>query len=522
MAKLLSFLHPSKEHSAGSAAALLIFATMVSRVVGYLRDAYVAYSFGAGPTTDAYIAAFTLPDFLLYLFAGGAISVTFISLYTRYIAQSREADAQQVFNVIVTVLGGLFIGVIAVIEIFTPEFVHWWFRGFTPEQAELCVSLTRILLPQPVFFLIAGVLSAVLQTRRQFLIPAFAPIVYTFFIIAGGVLFGKQIGIASLAWGATVGAVLGPFLLNALGASKTGIGYSPSFDSGNPGFREWLKMSIPLMLGVSVVAADDWILRNFASFSAGDITRLNYAKRMLLVPIGILGQAVGLASLPFFSRLFSEGKLEEFERTVASSITRLAAASLLAASWMMACALPIIDIAFRRGRFEFSDSVSTAHYFFWFCVSLVFWTTQNLFARAFYAMGDMMRPMVAGTIVTAVSLPLYWRLFAGFGVMGLVAASNIAIIMHTVVLAVLLHARNNLKLGALGWGEIAKALLIAAVSGALGAFLSKAFPFSGSRFAGVTNLLVVSLTWGAAALAGLWLLKSELLQLLRRKGSRTN
>src|SRR5205085_11026816 len=144
----------------------------------------------------------------------------------------------QVFNVIVTVLGGLFIGVIVLIEVFTPEFVHWWFRGFTPEQAELCVSLTRILLPQPVFFLIAGVLSAVLQTRRQFLIPAFAPIVYTFFIIGGGVLFGKQMGIASLAWGATVGAVIGPFLLNAIGASRTGIGFSPSFDINNEGFRQ--------------------------------------------------------------------------------------------------------------------------------------------------------------------------------------------------------------------------------------------------------------------------------------------
>lgn len=517
MKRFTSLFHPSKEHTVGSAAALLIIATTLARLVGYLRDAYVAYAFGAGPSTDAYIAAFTLPDFMLHLFAGGSISVTFISLYTRYIAQEREAEAQKVFNVIVTVLGSLFVLAIAVMWFYTPEFVRWWFRGFTPEQAELCTNLTRILLPQPVFFLVAGVLSAVLQTRRRFLIPAFAPLVYTFFIIAGGIVFGEQLGIAALAWGATVGAVVGPFLLNAIGAAKTGLGFSPSFDLRHPGLREWIKMSIPLMLGVSVVAADDWILRNFASFNAGDITRLNYAKRMLLVPIGVLGQAVGLASLPFFSRLYSEGKLEEFQRTAANSITKLGSASLFAASWMMACALPIIDIAFRRGKFTFGDSTDTAFYFFWFCVGLVFWTTQNLFARAFYAMGDMMRPMVAGTIVTALSLPLYWKLFEVYGVIGLVAASNAAIIAHTVVLALMLHFRGDLSLTRLGWKELGKSLLIAAIAGAVAMLASSAFPFSGSRWGGLTNLGMVSLIWGVIALAGMWLVKSELLAMLQRK-----
>ena len=158
---------------------LLMAATLLSRVVGYLRDAYVAWAFGAGPVTDAYVAAFTLPDFLLYLFAGGSISVTFISLFTRYIAEDREAAAARVYSIIVSVLVAAFVVVIALGELFAAGFVRWWFPGFSPEQAELCTRLTRILLPQPLFFLIGGVVSAVQQTRRQFLIPAIAPIVYT-------------------------------------------------------------------------------------------------------------------------------------------------------------------------------------------------------------------------------------------------------------------------------------------------------------------------------------------------------
>src|SRR5438876_8187913 len=252
--KLGGLFHPSREHTAGSAALLLMVATLLARVVGYLRDAYVAYAFGAGPVTDAYIAAFTLPDFLLYLFAGGSISITFVSLFTRYLAEKREAEAQQAFNAIISVMAVAFVIVIALGELFTPQFVGWWFKGFSAEQLALCTALTRILLPQPLFFLIGGVVSAVLQTRRQFLIPAFAPIVYTASIILGGVLFSRQIGIASLAYGATIGSVIGPFLLNAMGAHKTGIGFSFSFSPSHPAFREWLRMSIPLMLGVSVVA----------------------------------------------------------------------------------------------------------------------------------------------------------------------------------------------------------------------------------------------------------------------------
>ncbi|MCU1311617.1 MAG: integral rane protein MviN, partial [Candidatus Angelobacter sp.] len=394
-----------------SAAALLMLATLLARVVGYLRDAYVAYAFGAGPVTDAYIAAFTLPDFLLYLAAGGSISITFISLFTRYLAEQREAEAQEAFSVIISIMAVVFTLVIAVGEVFTPQFVNWWFSGFTSEQAQLCTTLTRILLPQPLFFLIGGIVSAVLQTRRQFLIPAFAPIVYTAFIIGGGVLLSRQFDIASLAIGATVGSLVGPFLLNAIGARRTGIGFSFDFRPQLPAFREWLWLSIPLMLGVSVVAADDWILRKFASFSPGDITRLNYAKRLLQVPIGVLGQAVGLASLPFFARLYSEKRYDDFAKTVNNSVSRLGAISLLATSWMIVVSLPLVDLAFRRGKFDLADSQETAIYFLMFSFSLIFWAVQGLYARGFYAAGDTVRPMVAGTLITALSLPIYWILF---------------------------------------------------------------------------------------------------------------
>jgi putative peptidoglycan lipid II flippase len=271
------------------------------------------------------------------------------------------------------------------------------------------------------------------------------------------------------------------------------------------------------MLGVSVVAADDWILRRFAAASLGDITRLNYAKRLLQVPIGVLGQAVGLASLPFFARLYSEKRMEDFSRTVNNSISRLGAMCLLASSWMMVAALPIVDLAFRRGHFTPADTRETAAYFFWFSISLVFWGVQGLYARGFYAAGDMVRPMTAGTLVTIFSLPVYWYMFRTLGVTGLVFASNLAIFAHTIVLAVLLQQRKLALMSGLNWLELGKSLLAAGVAGALAALIGRSTPYSGDRISALLSLGLISITWAAAAIAMLWLTGSQLLRMSRKR-----
>jgi putative peptidoglycan lipid II flippase len=283
--RILRLLRPSHEHTELSATVLLMAAVMLSRVIGYFREAYIAYAFGAGHATDAYVAAFTLPDWLNYLVAGGTASITFIAIYTRFLAEKREDEAQKTFSIIITVMT-VVLGIgIVLAEIFAAPIEQRLFPHFDAGQLELCVHLTRILLPGQVFFYVGGVVSAVLLSRRLFLLPAFGPLLYNVFIILGGVLLGNRIGIASLAYGALFGSFVGPFLVNAIGAKRVGTGYRPSFDLGNAAFREWVKLSIPLMLGVSLVTADDWILRYFASGGAGDITRLNYAKRLFLVPI---------------------------------------------------------------------------------------------------------------------------------------------------------------------------------------------------------------------------------------------
>jgi len=192
----------------------------------------------------------------------------------------------------------------------------------------------------------------------------------------------------------------GPFLVPAIDAWRTGARLRPSLALGHPGFKEWIKLSLPLMIGVSLVTADDWILRYFAGGGVGDITRLNYAKRLVAVPIAIAGQAIGLASMPFFARLFAEGKREELADTFLRTARGAAVVALLVAAWMIGLAEPLVVLLFARGRFGGADVGPTAVYLAIFAAAVPLWSLQGLASRVFYAARNTLTPMIAGRLTS--------------------------------------------------------------------------------------------------------------------------
>jgi len=351
----------------------------------------------------------------------------------------------------------------------------------------------------------------------MFLFPALAPLFYSVCIILGGVVLGESYGVAGLAIGAVVGSFAGPFLINAIGAARAGTRYRPVWDVRAPAFVEWVRLSIPLMIGFSVVVADQWILRYFASGGTGDIARLHYAKRLFDVPIAVLAQAAGQASLPFFARLFGEARMQDFARSVSASVYRIAAVSALAAAWVMAAALPLVDLVYRRGHFTWDDSTGTATFLFVFALSLPLWAAQAIYVRAFYAAGNTLTPMIAATVVTVASLPVYRWLFETQGVVGLAWASNIAIAAHTVSMAWLLHRRGLVPIGEFPWSQFAKVLLVALFAGGLAWLVGRTIPAQPDHLSDLLQLALTFLTWAAASALGLWATRSDLLAQLRRR-----
>jgi putative peptidoglycan lipid II flippase len=205
---------------------------------------------------------------------------------------------------------------------------------------------------------------------------------------------------------------------------------------------------------------------------------------------------------------------------VNDSIYRIVAASLLTTSLMTVAALPLIDLVYRRGRFQFSDSLTTAVYFGWFALSLALWSAQSLYARAFYAAGNTLTPMVASSLITVASIPMYSALYHAYSTVGLAIASDLGIVANTLVIAILLHRRNLVRADELPWGELGKAAATALAAGLLSYRVASRVMLQGNRMADVRSIALMTITWAGAVAAGLWLTRSQLLNnLLRRKGT---
>jgi putative peptidoglycan lipid II flippase len=193
------------------------------------------------------------------------------------------------------------------------------------------------------------------------------------------------------------------------------------------------------------------------------------------------------------------------------------ATSLLATSFMMAAALPLIDLVYRRGHFQFSDSQETALYFFWFALSLCFWSAQGLYSRAFYAAGNTLVPMVASSLITVASIPVYSVLFHKLSTVGLAMASDLGIVANTLALALLLHRRQLVRVSELNWAEIGKAGVTSLVAGGLSYQIARVLLVNNSRIADLKALGLITVTWAGAVAAGLWITRSTLPGDLRRR-----
>lgn len=467
LSRLLRVLRPSHAHSAFSATVVLMISVFLSRIIGLVRVKYIMWLFGSGMQADALNAAFVLPDMISYFLVGGAASITFVTILTRYRETGRETEGERSLSVILTTMYLVLGGAIVIAEIVAPWYVGWWFNGFDPDKAALCVKLTRILLPAQLFFFAGGVFGAVLLVRKQFNVQAVSPLIYNLGTIVGGILLVKQLGVSSLAIGTVAGAFFGPFFLNWLFARRVGARYRPILDWHDEGLREWVRLSLPLMAGVSLVTADSWIIAHFASRIGGAVSQFNYAKQFFTAPMAVLAQAAGAASMPFFASLWAKENHREFATSVADSVSRVACLGLLAASGMIALGKPAIDLVFTGGHFSRGDATQCAAYFSVFSLSMALWSAQAIYSRAFYAAGNTFVPMAAGTVVTVISLPIYLALFHGFGAMGLAFASDIGITMQTLAIAALLHQRRMVSIAGLDYRELGRCLAAGIGSGGL-------------------------------------------------------
>jgi len=455
-------------HKVARAAAVMMAAIFISRVLGQLRDTAIAAWFGQNAYTDVYRAAFSIPDLLFFLIAGGALSSSFVPVFTEYLTRGQEEEAWKVFSVVATFMTLVVTGFVLIGEVFARQLVPLVAPGFQPWQLDMTAALTRIVLPAQICFFLGGLMMATLYVRGHFLVPALGPIIYNLGIIAGGWLLGGHLGVAGLSWGALAGAIAGNLLLQMMFLRRIGVRYQFNLHLKHPGVVKVGKLVLPVILGLSLPQVFVLINRAFASLlPPGAVSALDNANKQMQAPLGIFAQAISIAVFPTLSAQAARGDREAFRRTLLQGLRALWFLTVPVSVLMMVLSTDIVSILLQYKRFTAYDTRITAEALVFYCIGLFAFSSQAILNRAFYAVQDTVTPVVIGTLTTLVFVPLNWWLMGPLAHKGLALAGSIAAILHVLWMLYALRRKVQIPVEQL-WLPFARLVLASTLSGVVG------------------------------------------------------
>jgi len=440
------------------------FATLLSRVLGYVRDALVAAAFGGGGLTDAFYAAFRIPNLLRRLLGEGPLTAAFVPLFTHRLETGEGGEARRFFQTLFSTLGLLLTGLVILGIVFAPQLVGvvaWGFRT-DPEKFDLTVRLTRVMFPFVLFVCLAAVSSGALNALGHFFVPALAPamlsvaeIAFIFFLFK---LWTNPLD--GLAVSALVGGVLHfAVLLPLLHREKMPLRWH--WEPRHPEVRRVGLALLPAVWGLSVDQISAFIDTLCASFlMEGSVTALYNSNRLMQLPLALFGIAMSTAALPSLSASLARGDARETKETLNLSLRLVFFTVVPAMVGLIALGTPIVQILFEHGRFTPRATALTASALAGYALGLPAYAAVKVLASAFYAMKDTRTPVRVANISMGVNIAGNLMLMGPWGVGGLAFATAIASVVNAALLFWLLRRR----LGLLGGRRLALSLARAAAA----------------------------------------------------------
>jgi len=440
---------PSSTTQVARSAGSVGIAVFCSRILGLIREQVMAVLFGAGYYMDAFVVAFRIPNLLRDLFAEGALSAAFVTVFTDYgQTKGREATWRLANNVLVTLtllltlitLLGMFFSE-EIIRIMAPDF------GRVAGKIELTRLLTNIMFPFLVLISIAAVVMGILNTRGVFFIPAMSSTFFNLGSILGGVLcawyapvFGQP-RIVGMAAGTLIGGLL-QLLIQMPSLSKTGFEWRPVFNPWDPGLRRIMILMVPAVIGLSATQINIFINTNFAAGCAeGSVSWLNYAFRLMQFPIGVFGVAISIATLPLVSRQASRGDMASLKATYVSSLTMAFLLTIPASFGLAFLAEPIIRLIFEHGRFNAGDTRHTAEALAYYAVGLFAYSSVKITVPIFYALKDTRYPVIASFISVVTNIVFISLTLEAFQHKAIALSTSITMIFNFVFLGAILYRK---------------------------------------------------------------------------------
>ncbi len=439
------------------AAAIVGAAFVISRLLGIVRDAVINYYFGiASVEANAYFIASRFPETIFYIIAGGALGSAFIPTFAAYFVRDDDHGGWRLFSAIVNLTTIVITLVAGLAAVFAPQIILLFYRDLMADNAQLLdvtVRLMRVMLLSPVIFGASGVIMGALNARQHFLLPAIAPIIYNLGIIAGTAAFAPNV--MGLAIGTVAGA-LGHLLVQVPGLMARRARYSFILSLRDPGVRQVLRLMAPRVLGLSFGQLNHLLIQFMAqAMVIGSIPALSLAWRIMIMPQGIIGQALAIAAFPTFATLAARSALDEMRRIVADTLRLILYFSLPAAALLMLLRIPLIDLLFERGQFDATATEFVAWALLFYAFSLIGLAAIEIISRAFYAMEDTWTPVLIGMLQLASMWLLgYWLANVVFPALDWLALGALALgytistLLEVILLLWLLRRKMN---GLDGW-----------------------------------------------------------------------
>lgn len=423
------------------AAGILMVAILLSRVLGFVRETVMGMQFGSNWITDSYFAAFTIPDLVYYLLIGGALSAAFIPVFTEYIVRGETEEAWKIVSIIINIIILVLGAVIILGMIFAPALVPLVALNFQGQTLDLTIFLTRLMFPAVMFHALNGLAMGVLNSFDHFTAPAFGSVIYNLVIILATFLLGPKFGIAGMSVGVVIGAA-SSFVMQYWVLKKKGIKYNFVIDLNHPGVRKIGALMLPAMVGLSIIQVNLVINQNFASFlSAGSITALRFANRLMQLPYGVFASAIGMAIFPTLTKQAAQHSFGEMKKTLSLGLRLTNFLSIPAAMGLMALSEPVIRLLFQQGKFGPEATTATAVALFFYSIGIFAQCGIAVVTRGFYALQDTITPLKIGLLTVVLNALFNYILMGPLAHGGLALAFSLTGIINLAVLLYLLRRK---------------------------------------------------------------------------------
>ena len=430
---------------------------LMSRVLGFYREIMLAKWTGLSEATDILDLAFVIPDFLFYLSAGGYLAITLIPLLNK-----QQED--KVNKYYLSLLYGLTI--IFIILTLSTYFLRYQIANFlNVKNIEFFIEIFTPVVFSQLFFFIGAILMAFQYFKENFLYPSLAPVIYNCSIIFFGWInsTSPEETVKGFAIGTLVGSILGHLIIQLIGVIKSGL-IIQYFLPNVKYLKEYLFISLPLIVGQSIAVIDEQLFRYFGSLlDTGSIASFRYARRIALLPVGIIAQAIGVASYPFLSKLFKNNKYDELKILVRKQLVYLLVLNGALMVFGLVNSESIIKIVYQRGNFTAIETNTVSSIFFIICFAILPWSINQILTRTFYVQEEFWFPVVSGTLVTLLTI-LYMSQIKNPSTLKFALSIVFSLYVYTFILLLKLDIDREKLLNKELFNDFIKSLLIFSTS----------------------------------------------------------